>query len=107
MISAHKISNFGDCNNAQPIEKYKKKHSFIDNISDVEITTQDIAKMPTDLYELYDAEISDRLSKGNIWQEQDAQNATLSGELIKVSAYTREDGTNVEGYYRHRPNNYL
>lgn len=107
MISAHKISNFGDCNNAQPIEEYKKKHSFIDNISDVEITTQDIAKMPTDLYELYDAEISDRLSKGNIWQEQDAQNATLSGELIKVSAYTREDGTHVDGYYRHRPNNYL
>lgn len=107
MISAHKISNFGDCNNAQPIEEYKKKHSFIDNISDVEITTQDIAKMPTDLYELYDAEISDRLSKGNIWQEQDAQNATLSGKLIKVSAYTREDGTHVDGYYRHRPNNYL
>lgn len=104
MISAHKISNFGDCSNAQPIEEYKKKHNFIDNISEAEITDQDIAKMSTDLYELYDAEISDRLSKGKILREVDAQNATMSGDLIKVSAYTRGDGTQVDGYYRRKPN---
>lgn len=104
MISAHKISNFGDCNNAQPIEEYKKKHAFIDNVSEAEITDKDIAKMPTDLYELYDAEISDRLSKGKIMREQDAQNATLNGDLIKVSSYTREDGTQVDGYYRRKAN---
>lgn len=104
MISAHKISNFGDCNNAQPIEEYKKKHTFIDNVSEAEITDKDIAKMPTDLYELYDAEISDRLSKGKIMREQDAQNATLNGDLIKVSSYTREDGTQVDGYYRRKAN---
>lgn len=104
MISAHKISNFGDCNNAQAIEEYKKKHTFIDNVSEAEITDKDIAKMPTDLYELYDAEISDRLSKGKIMREQDAQNATLNGDLIKVSSYTREDGTQVDGYYRRKAN---
>lgn len=50
MISAHKISNFGDCNNAQPVEEYKKNHSFIDNISEAEITDKDIGNMPTDLF---------------------------------------------------------
>lgn len=104
MISAHKISNFGDCNNAQTVDEYKKKHSFIDNISEVEITDKDIAKMSTDLYELYDAEVSNRASKGEILKEQDAQNATIRGELIKVSAYIREDGIKVDGYYRRRPN---
>ena len=37
-------------------------------------------------------------------REQDAQNATLNGDLIKVSSYTREDGTQVDGYYRRKAN---
>lgn len=42
--------------------------------------------------------------KGKIMREQDAQNATLNGDLIKVSSYTREDGTQVDGYYRRKAN---
>lgn len=104
ILSAHKISNFGDCNNAIPVDIYKKEHkSFIDNISEVEITDKDIANMPLDLYNIYDEEISLRLSKGQILKEPQAQELALRGNLVKVSSYTRADGTHVDGYYRRLP----
>ncbi len=103
-LSAHKISNFGDCNNAIPVENYKKENkSFIDNISEVEITDKDIANMSLDLYNVYDEEISSRLSKGQILKEYQANELALRGNLVKVSSYTRADGTHVDGYYRRLP----
>ena len=103
-LSAHKISNFGDCNNAIPVEDYKKENkSFIDNISEVEITDKDIANMSLDLYNIYEEEISSRLSKGQILKENQAQDLALRGNLIKVSSYTKADGTHVDGYYRRLP----
>ncbi len=105
MISAHRISNFGDCNNAKDVETYKKEHKrFISSIDDVEITDKDIGKMPNELYQIYDEEISNRLSKGQILKEHQAKEKTLVGSLIKVSDYVRDDGTQVDGYYRKRPN---
>jgi len=104
ILSAHKISNFGDCNNAIPVNIYKKEHKFfIDNISEVEITDKDIANMPLDLYNIYDEEISSRLSKGQILKEHQANELALRGNLVKVSSYTRADGTHVDGYYRRLP----
>lgn len=104
ILSAHKISNFGDCNNAIPVDIYKKEHKFfIDNISEVEITDKDIANMSLDLYNIYDEEISSRLSKGQILKEHQAKELTLRGNLVKVSSYTRADGTHVDGYYRRLP----
>lgn len=100
-LSAHKISNFGDCNNAIPLEKYKNENkSFIDNIVDVEITDKDIANMSSDLYNIYDEEISSRLAKGKILKESQAQVLAFNGNLIKVSLYTRADGIWIRGYYR-------
>ena len=32
-----------------------------------------------------------------------AKEKTLVGSLIKVSDYVRDDGTQVDGYYRKRP----
>lgn len=103
-LSAHKISNFGDCNNAIPLEKYKNENkSFIDKIGDVEITDKDIANMPSDLYIIYDEEISSRLAKGKILKESQAQELAFKGNLVKVSSYTRADGVHVDGYYRRLP----
>ena len=34
-----------------------------------------------------------------------ANEKSLRGDLVKVSAYVRDDGTQVDGYYRRRPNN--
>ena len=100
-LSAHKISNFGDCNNAIPVEHYKKENkSFIDNVSEAEITNKDIANMSLDLYNIYDEEISSRLTKGQILNEYQAKELALQGNLVKVSSYTRTDGTHVDGYYR-------
>ena len=106
MISAHRMSNFGDCNDAEPLEKYKEEHkSFISNVEDVEITDKDIENMPNELYNIYDDVISTRLSGGKILKEYQANEKSLRGDLVKVSAYVRDDGTQVDGYYRRRPNN--
>lgn len=107
MVSAHRISNFGDCNNSQPLEEYKEKHkNFISCVDDAVITGEDIEKMPRELYEIYDSEISERLSQGKILHKGQAEEQSFTGDLIKVSAYVRDDGTQVDGYYRRRPNNF-
>lgn len=107
MVSAHRISNFGDCNNSQPLEEYKEKHkNFISCVDDAVITGEDIEKMPRELYEIYDSEISERLSQGRILHKGQAEEKSLTGDLIKVAAYVRDDGTQVDGYYRRRPNSF-
>lgn len=105
MVSSHRISNFGDCNEAKELEEYKKEHKmFIGTVDDVEITDKDIGKMPNELFQIYDSEISNRLSKGQILLENQAREKTVTGDLVKVSGYVRDDGTQVDGYYRKRPN---
>ncbi|MGN0018650.1 MAG: Mbeg1-like protein [Candidatus Gastranaerophilaceae bacterium] len=105
MVEAHRIQNFGDCKKAVPLEEYKKNHKhFIDDIDEVEITDKDIEKMPNELYAVYDNEISKRLSKNKILKSQHAEHSALMGELIKVTSYTRDDGTHVDSYYRRLPN---
>ena len=59
--------------------------------------------MSLDLYNIYDEEISSRLSKGKILKEYQAKELAMRGNLIKVSSYTRADGTHVDGYYRRLP----
>lgn len=104
MVSSHRISNFGDCSKAQELEEYKKEHKmFIGCVDDVEITDNDIGKMSNELYQMYDNEISNRLSKGQILKESQAYGKTITGDLVRVSSYIRDDGTQVEGYYRKRP----
>lgn len=105
MVSSHRISNFGDCNEAQELEEYKREHKlFIGSVDNVEITDKDIEKMPNELYKIYDNEISNRLSEGKILKEEQASKRTITGDLVKVSSYVRDDGTQVDGYYRKRPN---
>ena len=50
------------------------------------------------LFDLYYPIIMESLSKGEIFHEID-----IRAGRVKVSAYTRDDGTHVEGYYRRYP----
>jgi hypothetical protein len=104
-ISAHKISNFGDCEKAVSEKEYSKTHkNFVNNIKEIVLTDKDIGKMSNELFQLYDTEISNRLSKGQILSENQAKTEVVKGNLVHVSAYTRDDGVHIESYYRRKPN---
>lgn len=104
-VIAHKIEKFGDCTNAKILEDYKKEHKwFISNVDEIEITDLNLENMSTDLFSIYESEISQRLAKGEILKSSQAREKFLAGALIKVSGYVRDDGTVVDGYYRRRPN---
>ncbi len=104
-VAAHRIENFGDCTDAQLLEDYKKEHKwFIGNVDEIEITDLNLENMSTDLFRIYESEISQRLVKGEILKSSQAREKFLAGTLIKVSGYVRDDGTVVDGYYRRRPN---
>lgn len=104
-VISHRIENFGDCSDAQLLEDYKKEHKwFIGNVDEIEITDLNLENMSTDLFSIYESEISQRLAKGEILKSSQAREKFLTGALIKVSGYVRDDGTVVDGYYRRRPN---
>lgn len=97
---AHGIWNMPSCMNAIPIEEYKENHLFfLDCLSDAAITGENIDVIASEgLFDLYEPVLMESLSKGEIYREQDIRSG-----LVKVSAYTRDDGTHVEGYYRRLP----
>ena len=59
------------------------------------LTEEEINKMYTD-------SINEQLSSFGIPTELQAQQAVQNGSLIWVNSYTREDGTQVCGYYRRK-----
>lgn len=66
-VQSHGISNMGDCNNAVPVNYYKKTHpTFIDKISEKTITRKDIAEMPSEVFAVFESEIDKRLAKNKI-----------------------------------------
>ena len=96
-IQSHGINNMGDCENAIPLEEYKKSNPwFLDKVSDAEITRENIAQMDGDLFSVYEQEIDNRMSNNQI--HPSAQ--LVSAGSIYVNGYTRDDGTEVKGYYR-------
>ena len=97
---AHGIDNMPSCKNAIPIDEYKKyKRSFVDSIDDLAITGENVDLMAKEgLFDLYEPILMEKLSKGELYRERDIRSG-----LVKVSAYTRDDGTHVEGYYRRLP----
>lgn len=104
LIQSHAIIRMGDCTTAQPIEEYKKSHPlFLDKISEVVITREDIAEMPSDLYSVYENIIDERMAAGQIPSNYDAQFSVLRGDMVYVNGYTKDDGTEVKGYYRSYP----
>lgn len=96
-IQSHGINNMGDCDNAVPIQEYKKQNPwFLDKISDAEITRENIAQMDGDLFSVYEQELDNRMRNNDIH----TSTQLASGGSVYVEGYTRSDGTKVRGYYR-------
>lgn len=69
-IQAHGINHMGDCDNAVPVNYYKKTHpAFIDKISEKSISRKEIGEMNSDLFRVYEKEIDKRLATNNIKSE--------------------------------------
>lgn len=103
-IQSHGIKNMGDCEHSVPIEEYKETHKlFLDKISDAVITREDIKAMDIDLYKVYESELEKRTANNDIPSIADANYRTAMGDMVYVNGYTRNDGTEVSGYYRHLP----
>lgn len=104
LIQAHAVVRMGDCTKAQPVEEYKKSNPlFLDKISEAVITREDIAEMPSDLYSVYENEIDNRMAQNLIPSASDAFVHAANGNMVYVNGYTRDDGTEVRGYYRSCP----
>lgn len=96
-IQSHGINNMGDCDNAVPLQEYKKQNPwFLDKISDAEITRENIGQMDKDVFSVYESEIDNRMHNNEI---QTSAQLALGGSIY-VEGYIRGDGTKVSGYYR-------
>lgn len=96
-IQSHGIKNMGDCDNAIPLQEYKKQNPwFLDKVSDAQVTRENIAQMDSDLFSVYEPEINERMKNNEIYTS--TQFASVGG--IYVKGYMRNDGTKVSGYYR-------
>lgn len=86
-VQSHGISNMGDCNNAVPVNYYKKTHpTFIDKISEKTITRKDIAEMPSEVFAVFESEIDKRLAKNKIKLEnsKNLKWVTINGNHVPM-----------------------
>ena len=99
-LNAHGVENMPSCVGAIPVEDYKKEHRwFLDHLTDAAITGENVDLIAKEgMFDLFEPVLMESLSKGEIYRERDIR----SGR-IWVSAYTRDDGTPVDGYYRRLP----
>ena len=97
---AHGIDNMPSCVGAIPVEDYKKEHRwFLDHLTDAALTGENVDLIAKEgMYDLFEPAIMESLSKGEIYRERD-----IKSGRIWVAAYTRDDGTPVDGYYRRLP----
>lgn len=100
---SHRLDNMGDCSKATPIVTYKLRNPyFLDTIDEMHITKENIIDMPSDIFDFWGKEIDNRLANNLITDNETAGQMALSGDLIYVRGYQRDDGTKVSGYYRRR-----
>ena len=66
------------------------------------MTREEIAQMSGEEFEQNEKFINQLLNVGNIMTKAQADEKVFSGELIWVNSYTRDDGTEVRGYYRRK-----
>ena len=64
---------------------------------------EDIANMSGEEYSKNEAEIFGQIKSIGIPAAKDLESSTLRGDTVYVNSYTRDDGTEVKGYYRARP----
>lgn len=74
------------------------------NIEDLEriFTAEEIGDMSNEEYLLFEKYIDNQLKTFGIPRKSQADEEVKSGNLIWVNTYTRSDGTEVSGYYRHK-----
>lgn len=67
IIQAHGLENMGNVEQSIPKDEYKKNNKwFIDKISDVDISREDIALFEPELFALYENEINQRMINNQI-----------------------------------------
>ena len=65
-------------------------------------TNEEIGEMSKEEYERNENFIEQQLKLGRIMPKAQAEEKVKSGDLIYVNSYTRDDGTEVSGYYRRK-----
>lgn len=64
-------------------------------------TAEEIGKMSQEEFSKNENAIMSQLQNTGVPREYQAQQAVQTGDMIWVNSYTRDDGTEVRGYYRH------
>lgn len=108
-LKNHKIENMGSLEDSVeyiPPQPLTGGISLEVNARDVDtkrvMTREEIAQMSEEEFEQNEKFINQLLNAGNIMTKAQADEKVLSGELIWVNSYTRDDGTEVRGYYRRK-----
>lgn len=84
-------------------EKMKKFTGFASDIPEDKIfTAEEIGKMTNEEFEESEDLIYEQLKNYGIPKNFEAEEKARRGELIWVNSYTRDDGTEVRGYYRRK-----
>ena len=65
-------------------------------------TAEEIGKLSTDEFSKYENYIDKQLETYGVPRNYQAQQDVINGDLIWVNSYTRDDGTEVSGYYRRK-----
>ena len=65
-------------------------------------TAEEIGKLSTNDFSNYEKYINNQLETYGVPRDYQAQQDVINGVLIWVDKYTRSDGTEVSGYYRHK-----
>lgn len=95
-----KTGTFGGFSQNQPATyiNYRNPHDGNNRI----YTREEIGKMSTDEYSANEHAINAQLGSIGIPTDGDMASSVRSGGAVYVSGYTRQDGTEVRGYYRSR-----
>ncbi|MBR1908551.1 DUF2974 domain-containing protein, partial [bacterium] len=65
-------------------------------------TNEEIGQMSSDEFKRNENFIDQQLKLGRIMTKAEAEEKVRNGDLIWVNSYTRDDGTEVSGYYRRK-----
>lgn len=112
-LKKHSIENMGNIEDAVEYKKPKDqeatltgKVSFNVSVRDFDkkriITQEEIKQMNNEEFLRNEKFIHQQMKTGNIMSKSEAEQEIKAGNLIWVHSYTRDDGTEVHGYYRRK-----
>ena len=112
-LKKHSIENMGNIEDAVEYKKPKDqeatltgKVSFNVSVRDFDkkriITQEEIKQMNNEEFLRNEKFIHQQMKTGNIMSKSEAEQEFKAGNLIWVHSYTRDDGTEVHGYYRRK-----